>query len=387
MSVINQVLLDLEKRRASATERVAVPSHVRALPDGGNGTPWPWIAGGAGAVGVVAAAAWTLLAGSSATKVSPPPARSGSDVIIERVVRATAGVKPADERADVSRPASRLSLELSNVPDPVEPPRETQAPGSRAVPPPLPVSRVVGRLETGAESAPPAARPGARNERGTGEKSAVVAAARPVSRASGVQPEIQKQVRQPTTRELAENEFRKSTALLHQGRLAESQEGFEAALKLYPAYHGARQALVGLLLEAKKLPEAEGVLQEGLALDPTQIGFAMTLARLQIDRGDAALAVATLKKGLDYAQGSADYIAFLAALLQRQGRHDEAIDQFQSALRSRPATGLWWLGLGISLQAANRTVEAQDAYRRAQSANSLSPELAAFAEQRLRQLQ
>jgi MSHA biogenesis protein MshN len=94
-----------------------------------------------------------------------------------------------------------------------------------------------------------------------------------------------------------------------------------------------------------------------------------------------------LRKGLDYAQGNADYVAFFAALLQRQGRHEEAIEQFQAALRVKPATGVWWLGLGISLQAANRAAEAQDAFRRARATNNLSPELAAFADQRLKQLQ
>ena len=59
----------------------------------------------------------------------------------------------------------------------------------------------------------------------------------------------------------------------------------------------------------------------------------------------------------------------------------------RAALRLKPDTGVWWLGLAISLQAAHRSPEAQDAYRRAKSTNNLNPELAAFADQRLRQLQ
>jgi len=214
-----------------------------------------------------------------------------------------------------------------------------------------------------------------------------VAAPKPVAGTAGAEPGIQKQVRQATSRELAENEYRKAAGSLHQGRLAEAQEGFEAALNLYPGYNGARQALVGLLVEAKKLTEAERVLQEGLAQSPAQIGFAMALARLQVDRGDAAQAAATLRKGIDYAQGSPEYIAFLAAVLQRLGRHEEAIEHFQAALRQKLASGVWWLGLGISLQAANRAADAQDAFRRARATNNLSPELSAFAEQRLKQLQ
>jgi MSHA biogenesis protein MshN len=113
----------------------------------------------------------------------------------------------------------------------------------------------------------------------------------------------------------------------------------------------------------------------------------MTLARLQADRGDNERAIATLQEGLEHAQGSADYAAFLAVLLQRQGRHEEAIGHFQTALRMRPGSGVWWLGLALSLQAANRPAAASDAYRQARAAGNLHPELAALAEQRLQQLQ
>jgi MSHA biogenesis protein MshN len=227
----------------------------------------------------------------------------------------------------------------------------------------------------------PVARARNRPDRAESEKPA------PAPVAAGTQPEIKKQVKQPTARELAENEYRKGTVWLNQGRMAEAQEAFEAALNLYPAYHAARQALVGVFVETKKFADAEHVLQDGLAQAPAQIGFAMTLARLQVDRGDAAQAASTLRKGLDYAQGNADYVAFFAALLQRQGRHEEAIEQFRAALRVRPAVGVWWLGLGISLQAVNHAAEAQDAFRRARATDNLSPELAAFADQRLKQLQ
>jgi MSHA biogenesis protein MshN len=140
-------------------------------------------------------------------------------------------------------------------------------------------------------------------------------------------------------------------------------------------------------VHGRKLDEAERVLEEGVRLSPGQTGFNMTLARLQAERGDNALATATLQRGLEHAQGSAEYAAFLAALLQRQGRHEEAIDQFHAALRLRPGSGVWWLGLGISLQATNRGPAAQEAYRQARAAGNLQPDLAALAEQRLRQLQ
>jgi hypothetical protein len=44
MSVINQVLLNLEKRRASAAERGVLPNHVQVLPDSGRVPHWGWVA-------------------------------------------------------------------------------------------------------------------------------------------------------------------------------------------------------------------------------------------------------------------------------------------------------------------------------------------------------
>jgi MSHA biogenesis protein MshN len=375
MSVINQVLLDLEKRRASPAERGAVPNHVRTLPDDVRPVPWAWIVGGLAAI-AAAGVAWMLI-GSNVVRNGAPAPRSGTEAAIESVVTASAGVTPPTTPPEAGpaggAPASRLSFELSSAPEGAE--LQGQAP--------VPTSRVVARADAVPvlpHEAPAAAKPRIRPERVESDK----ATAPP---ASGSQPGISKQIKQPTAREQAENEYRKGVASLNQGRMAEAQESLEAALNLYPGYHAARQALVGVLVESRKLADAERVLQDGVALAPAQIGFAMALARLQIDHGDVAQAATTLRKSLDYAQGSPEYVAFFAAALQRQGRHEEAIEQFQSALRARPNSGVWWLGLGISLQAANRAADAQEAFRRARAANNLSPELAAFVDQRLKQLQ
>ena len=51
-----------------------------------------------------------------------------------------------------------------------------------------------------------------------------------------------------------------------------------------------------------------------------------------------------------------------------------------------PQAGVWWMGLGISLEADGRGAEARDALQRAKATGTLSPELAAFVEQKLRQL-
>jgi MSHA biogenesis protein MshN len=398
MSVINQVLLELEKRRASAGERGALPSHVRALPDETQSLNWGWIAAGGIAAAAALAAWWVLLTGIDLTRdrgAEPTASPRASPTAVARIAAApaaaTTDVRPRAEsggEAQPEAPASRLSLELALAP---------AAMAERLDSAPLPTSRIIARAATDT-SAPSGGVPSAASRFEPVKAPAALASARApaaapseTTRAATSSPagksQIHKQERQPTPRELADNEYRKATTSLHQGRSAEAEEGYQAALNLYPAHHGARQGLVGVLIGARRFEDAERVLQEGLKLAPAQTGFTMTLARLQVDRGDNAQATATLQKGLEQAQGNPDYRALLATVLQRQARHEEAIEQFQAALRARPAVGVWWLGLGISLQSANRAADAQEAYRRARATNSLSPDLAAFAEQRLRQLQ
>jgi MSHA biogenesis protein MshN len=142
-----------------------------------------------------------------------------------------------------------------------------------------------------------------------------------------------------------------------------------------------------LLIEGKKTGEAEQILHEGLQLNPHQAGFAMALARMQVDRGDTGGAVETLQKTAPAAVDSPDYLAFLAALLQRQSRHTEAVDHYRAALSLAPASGVWLMGLGISLQALGRNGEARDAFQRARGSNALNAELQAFVNERLSQLQ
>lgn len=172
--------------------------------------------------------------------------------------------------------------------------------------------------------------------------------------------------------------------IAQQGRTPEAITGLEQALRIDPRHAAATQTLIALLLESKRFGEAERKLQEALSLDLAQPDLAMTLARLQLERGDTAAAIATLDRSQHAAANRPEYYGFMAALLRREGYHREAIVQYRQALRLAPGNAVWLMGLGISLQAEKNYLEAREAYSRA--SGSLSPELRAFVEQRLRQL-
>jgi MSHA biogenesis protein MshN len=196
------------------------------------------------------------------------------------------------------------------------------------------------------------------------------------------------QGRQESASQRAEGEYRRALASLQDGRMTESLAALDQVLRLDPGHEAARQTLVGLLIEAKRGDEAIRHLQAGLALNPRQPALAMLLARLQIERGGSG--IETLLRALPYAgngtRDSADYHAFLAGALQRDQRYREAAEQYQAALRMAPGNGVWWMGLGMSLQGDRRNAEALEAFQRARASGTLAAELQAFVERRLQQL-
>jgi len=196
---------------------------------------------------------------------------------------------------------------------------------------------------------------------------------------------IKKQAKQLTPAQLAQNEYLRALSLAQQGDRAAAITGFDQALSLDPQLHQARLMMVGLLIESKRVVEAERRLEESLTDNPKQIDFAMLLARLQVEHDGVSASIATLMRSLPFAANQADYQAFLAALLQRTGQNDQAIEHYTIALKQNPQSGLWWMGLGISEKAAKHPNAAHTAFARAKATNSLSPDLQAFVDQQLQQ--
>lgn len=370
MSVINQMLVDLERRRASGAERNRIPSHVRALPGSPSTTrsAMPVVLVSVFVLAVLLATWWW------STRQQVAPAHPVQAPAIKKNADAPPPAAMAAAQDAVEQVARRMSFELGHVPDAMTPQPEAVAP--------LTAASVVGR------DAPVPAR----NSEGS-----VVAIPQPVPRvapaasaapaakpAAATRTEISKQIRELTPQQRADAEYAKGVSALHQGRSADARAAFESALQIAPAYHAARQALVGILLDARQLGEASRALQEGLQLAPAQSGFAMALARLQVEQGNLDAGALTLSRSIDHAAGNAEYAAFYAGLLQRQQKHAEAVEMFGRALRVRGNSGLWLLGMGLSLDALGRADEAQEAYRRAKAAGNLPGDLAAFADQRLR---
>ena len=390
MSVINQMLNQLEQRGARAKDELdtvrVVPPIRRSL------SRLAWVSALTLVVGV-AAWQWTKPHDRNAAAVNvAAKAMQGFSPSTGNLLGAGELDKPALQHQPpllaapasavlgTGAPASRLSFELSTVPAPAA--RSDRAQDRLYSVQAGSSSSGQAQMDEVVAEVPKPARPKTKPKTRLHPPGSIAANKKDAVQAQeGMMP-----MKQVSATQQADAEFRGAVALMQQGHIAEALAGYQAALQLDPGLDAARQTLVALLVEEKRGPEAERVLQERLKSKPDHAGFIMLLARLQVERGAVAEATATLEKGLPYAKTQADYQAFLAALLQRQNRNDEAVAHYRIALQLAPNNGIWLMGYGISLQAMQRNADARAAFQRALDTNTLSPDLQAFVRQKLKAL-
>jgi MSHA biogenesis protein MshN len=366
MSVINKMLQDLDRRNAmaGAEAQVAAPSAKFMEPDPKGGRDWFWrlVAGL-----LLVAVGWV---GWVAYQLQPRP------LVIESALR-----RPVPQPAPV--PAAAVApVQVAPVALPVEEPKPEPEPVAEAPKPqpkpaePAETFKLARAIETPiAERKPePPAKPKAAAPK------AVKPAPATAKPAAAAKPKVTK-----TSVNEAETQWRRAVAFLNQGRVSEAQAHLALALKADPAHAPARQAYVALLLEHGRVEQARDLLQEGVAANPSHAPFALALARIHVQQREYAQALLVLDNAGPAAQG-ADFQGMRAVVLQRMGRHADAVAAYQQALRNGPQNGATWMGLGISLEALGHRAEAAQAYKRALGAGAMATEVRDYAEARIRAL-
>lgn len=357
MSVINQMLRDLDAREANAQERVGLPPRLRTLPPAkvARAAQWRMLVLGIGIGAALAGVAAGFF--RQADMASPAPAA------VSAVPVAPVAAPPAPSLALPALPPVVVAADAADAQPPTPPPEPVRVPAKPAAArPAVPAKSVIAAPESKAVPATAAA------------PSPEPAEARIDKRSKGG----------PPGREVAETEYRKGMLAAGNGDNAAALQSLRRALELEPHFPKARQALLSVLAGGKHWAEVRQVAADGLALDPARSDWASILARLQHDQGDSAAALETLERHAAFATRDADYQGLLAYLLQKQQRHAEAVPRYQAALALRPGEGRWWYGLGLALEAAGRGGEAREAYAQGRESGNLPADLLAALEQKLK---
>jgi MSHA biogenesis protein MshN len=423
MSLLNQMLQDLDQREALDRASVTVDASVRTVP----ARRRLFVGLVLLAVAAVAAAgltAWWFTQGQRA----PQPAREASSTPPQ--ARATLPAEPAPPRVEASTAASPAIAAA-----PIEMPKTEVAPSVRQAQPnagaapaataqappsaesqgkPSPTatadlirvpkaesppkdnqSKVADAIKPPKAMAPPEAPAKAAIQKTAPERNAVVAQADVATTNRATDKAIERKApRAPiegapafsktmTAQQRSDNLLKEGIRQAQSGRNAQATETLRLALDANPDNPAARQVLITLMIERRDLVTASALLEEGLRRMPGNRAYAMTLARLQLDLAGLPQSLATLEQNLAAAGDDPEYQAFYALLLQRAGRHEEAVKHYLIALRSDPEMPAWLMGIGISLDAIDKPRDAVEAFRRAKDSGRLSAAQLRFVDQRL----
>lgn len=377
MSLINKMLQELDRRHArTAPPGQTVHPEVRAVHAAHGGQEWFWrIVAGL----MLIAALWTLWVvyqlqpRTVATELAYRAAESSRRQVAASAPRSLPREAAAPAATGVKAPV--LSSAIS-APKPV--PEKLAAP--------MEMLRLALTIDT-----PLAPRQSRQVQSAPSrERTSVAAAPRKQALASKPAPSsthIEKRSRQGAPEERAESLFRQAAVQLERGRVADAEALLRAALDADHTHQPARQTLIALDIEHGRIDNARRHLQEGLAVNPSLVPYAVALARIHVDRGDYPVALEVLDAVNADGLESPDFHSMRGAVLLRMGRYDKAADAYRRALGAGAQAGASWVGLGISLDALGRNPEAAEAFRRGVATGTLADDLRAYAEQRVRQLQ
>lgn len=403
MSLINQMLRDLEQRQGTPAPRrnplsglrSPAPSALQPARFGGRG--WLLLPALALAMllGAVLARSWNGAAPPSAG-AAPADGVVAAPAAAERSTPTTPPATAAAEApAPVARPAPSPAppAPVAVVAAPASASRPAAGDDHTATPP-------VATPEGGeANAAPPhrvAAPPPAPTERTARRNDATALAAKPEREALPATPAAAPAAADPVTAErpvrtppaspepTAATLLRRGQADLGRGDRGAAEQRFRQALDLTPGQVEARAELAGLLIASGRHGEAQALLEAGLALAPGQPTLARLRARLLLEAGDLDAAAELLQATRPGLAEAPDHYALLAATEQRRGRHAAAAQLYRQLLEHRPGEGGWWVAYAISLEGLGHADQAVAAYRTALHDRTLAAPLRRYAEERLR---
>lgn len=192
----------------------------------------------------------------------------------------------------------------------------------------------------------------------------------------------QTQVRTLTPAEQAQQAFEQGATALRQEQPRRAESLLREALALQPGHSEARLALASLQLRLQRPDEALALLAAGLALEPQSLELARLRGHLLLQQDRLQEARRVLETAAPGASERADYQALLGTLYQRLGAHEQAVNHYRQALGLQPDQGLWWMGLGVSLEQTHQGGAAREAFRTALG-YPLSPALQQYIQGRL----
>lgn len=189
---------------------------------------------------------------------------------------------------------------------------------------------------------------------------------------------------QLTPSALAQKKITEAEQAIENKDIAKAEMLFEDVLLLLPEHETARKQLAALWYGKKSYQDAVNLLSQGIALAPQSQEMRLMSARIYFEKIQYQQAYNILTP-VDYSD-NVELQSLLASAATELNDHDAAIAAYLRLTLLEPTMGRWHLGLAISYDTLGKFSQARDAYNNALEKNNLSVTSANFARQRVAEL-
>jgi MSHA biogenesis protein MshN len=190
--------------------------------------------------------------------------------------------------------------------------------------------------------------------------------------------------RQLSAQGLADKKITQAEQAMEVNDLTKAASLFEEVLLLLPEHETARKQLAALWYGKKAYQDAINLLSQGIALAPQAEEMRLMSARIYFEQGQARQALNLLSPVNN--SDKVELQILLASVAAELNEHEVASAAYQKLLLLEPTVGRWWLGLAASFDSQGQFKPASHAYSQAINKGNLSIDAVRFARQRLAEL-
>ena len=193
-------------------------------------------------------------------------------------------------------------------------------------------------------------------------------------------------VRAPTPRSSEQRDrsaFKKAEELIRDKQSAAAEQVLVNETTSNPQAVRSGTALASLLISQRRFEEAQELLVHLLRENPGSIELVKTQARLFLVTIKPRKAMDLLMKFSPPMSAHTDYYELLGLSARQEQQYELSVQAYKGLLRYNASRGDWWVGMAIALDMQGEIKAARSAYRSALRSKKIAPTLRDYAQQRL----
>ena len=187
--------------------------------------------------------------------------------------------------------------------------------------------------------------------------------------------------RQLSASELAQQKLAQVEKALAAKQITKAEKLLEDVVIITPEDSQSRKKLAALWFGRQAYQDALNLLSQGIALDGKDSSLRLMKARIYLKQGQAGTALKTLRPLAQLKDEQ--YQIMLANTAQKAQHHKAGIDAYKMLITMQPDRGRWHLGLAVLYDKDSQFTLASDAYKKALTKNDLSVSSEQFVKKRI----